>query len=233
MCFDTTVEAPAPTQQEIELQEFQLEELRRASEFEQQIIPLIFEDLGYVLDEETGEYVLTEEAARLDELGGEFTTLQLEQGIAALKGELPVSPGLERGITKAGENLEARLLKDLGTGFATSSPGIEALAEQAGVFEGLRFDVGRGIISDASARDLAAQSVGAATGAATAGTLGATVGLPLSVAGAISGPLSLYQGDRALQLSASAASAQNNAMILSSLFGAAGTGLGLAVGLSR
>lgn len=53
----------------------------------------------------------------------------LERSQRALEGKLPVSPTLEREISEQGETLSARLRRNLGPGFETSSPAIEALQE--------------------------------------------------------------------------------------------------------
>ena len=54
---------------------------------------------------------------------------ELERIDAALRGELPISPGLERELIEGRDRLETRLRQQLGPGFATSTPGIQALAE--------------------------------------------------------------------------------------------------------
>lgn len=53
----------------------------------------------------------------------------LERQGAALRGELPVSPGLLSDLDEQEAQLRESLLQNLGTGFETSTPGIEALAE--------------------------------------------------------------------------------------------------------
>jgi len=53
--------------------------------------------------------------------------LQEERSLAALKGELPVDPALMRDLGTQEQTLNEALRKQLGSGYATSSPGMEAL----------------------------------------------------------------------------------------------------------
>ena len=56
----------------------------------------------------------------------------LKRQDAALKGELPVAPGLMRDLDAQKAHLDEKLRKQLGTGYETSSPGIQALGEYMG-----------------------------------------------------------------------------------------------------
>jgi hypothetical protein len=58
----------------------------------------------------------------------EAEQLLLDRQLKALRGELPVAPGLLRDLGKQQQVLKEQLRRNLGEGFATSSPGIEALA---------------------------------------------------------------------------------------------------------
>lgn len=55
--------------------------------------------------------------------------LALDRQLAALRGELPVSPGLLRDLAEQETTLREQLTRQLGGGFETSTPGIEALSE--------------------------------------------------------------------------------------------------------
>lgn len=55
--------------------------------------------------------------------------LLLERSGAALRGELPADPGLLRSLDDQEQRLRDMLFQQLGPGFETSTPGIEALAE--------------------------------------------------------------------------------------------------------
>jgi hypothetical protein len=70
--------------------------------------------------------------------------LLLNRQGAALRGELPVNPALMSSLEEQEEELRAALEKNLGPGYETSTPGIEALAEfeqkKQGVMEAARRD---------------------------------------------------------------------------------------------
>ena len=92
-----------------------------------------------------------------------------QRSLAALRGELPVSPALTRSLTEDRQNLEARLRRELGPGFATSTPGIQALAEQE-----LR---GNELLESARRGDLTlAEQLGQARSAANLATAGGNIG---------------------------------------------------------
>ncbi len=99
----------------------------------------------------------------------------------ALRGELPVAPGLLSDLDEQEAQLRESLLQNLGTGFETSTPGIEALAE---------FGERKNAILEATRRD----------DIATAGRLGNEMGgfmesLAGSRTGRVSGAASLpFQG---------------------------------------
>lgn len=59
----------------------------------------------------------------------EIENLTRDRTLAALKGELPLDPTLIRELETQEENLRGGLMKQLGSGYETSSPGIEALAD--------------------------------------------------------------------------------------------------------
>lgn len=73
----------------------------------------------------------------------EIQRLQEERSLAALKGELPVDPALTRDLGQQELTLNDALRKQLGEGYATSSPGMEALQ---------RFNESKGIILDQARR---------------------------------------------------------------------------------
>ncbi|MFQ5915797.1 MAG: hypothetical protein ACE5JS_21700 [Nitrospinota bacterium] len=156
---DISVEAPPPpppeTPEEIALQREQVELLRQQREMlertfqQQEAFGPRLEDIFNVqtdiareqlriLQEQLPEQeaLREEQLRRIAEEEREFGPLRrdiergfLERSQAALRGELPVNPALLRGLEKSEEELRERLRRQLGPGFETSTPGIEALAE--------------------------------------------------------------------------------------------------------
>ena len=57
----------------------------------------------------------------------EISGLSLDRELAALRGELPINPGLLSDLDKQESQLKESLRKQLGSGWETSSPGIEGL----------------------------------------------------------------------------------------------------------
>ena len=95
--------------------------------------PFLFEGAGVkpIFDED-GKIIAFEEIFDPnEELREEIETSFLERAQAALAGELPVNPALLKDLAQTEEDLDARLFRDLGPGFATSTPGIESLSEFA------------------------------------------------------------------------------------------------------
>lgn len=147
ICFDFGGDdTPSPTAAE-QAQTAVLEEqralLQEQSRQQALLAPFLFEESGVepVLNEmnpETGKLQdpsLPEGAIiafnpiedPLDPLREDIERATLERTQAALEGNLPVSPALERDIEVGETELRSSLLKQLGTGFETSTPGIEAL----------------------------------------------------------------------------------------------------------
>lgn len=74
------------------------------------------------------EFEETQERQRpIQRLHEEVSTATLERQQKALRGEIPDSPLLLKDLAKQEETLRGALLSQLGPGFETSSPGIEAL----------------------------------------------------------------------------------------------------------
>lgn len=95
----------------------------------QRLQPLLYEASGVrPIYDESGKitsFALTDEAqARKD-----YENQLLEHQRKALAGELPVDPTLERALTEGEQQLRAQLQAQLGTGYETSTPGIQALEQ--------------------------------------------------------------------------------------------------------
>lgn len=90
---------------------------------------------GKFILEETPEFLAQEEAKRgIEEERTETERLALDREQRALRGELPVDKGLMQDLADREKQVRERLFAQLGEGYETSTPGIEALKQ----FEGFR-----------------------------------------------------------------------------------------------
>jgi len=233
MDFSPDIDVPGPSEQEIALQQEQLELLQEQRKLSDLLTPFLFEEAGITaIRDEAGEIIGFEREEDPNQpLREEIERGFLERTQAALAGELPVNPALIRAREEGLKTLEERLRKQLGPGFETSSPGIEALSEfgtrSEELFEGAR----RGDLTLAESLGIARQESQERTLDRLFGRAAAGFEFPRSAAASITGPLSLFQQDRALQLQANITSQQIGGQTLASLFGAAGTAVGLGIGL--
>lgn len=135
----------------------------------------------------------------------------IEQGLidrskAALSGDLPLDPVLLRTLEKQQEDLESNLRSRLGTGFDTSSAGIEALSEQNLIAAIAKSDSARkDLVTSEGLRTNAQQSNESLIDSLISRTLGVAgartapaVGLA-GVASGFQGPISGFQADRHAQ----------------------------------
>lgn len=130
-----------PTGMEIQAQQNQrdfIQEMmtsaRQQRHFSSVLIPQALKEAGYApeYDEEgnlTGiKEISSPEERQISELEQAIELGFLNRTQAALKGELPENPALLRDLKDQEEALRDRLRKQLGSGYETSSPGIEALS---------------------------------------------------------------------------------------------------------
>lgn len=96
----------------------------------------------------------------------EIRKLLGEKTLAGLRGELPVDPALERDIKTQGETLRDRLRSQLGSGYETSSAGIEALQKFGEGADVLRSQARHGEITLAEQLSLAREGADFAQGGA-------------------------------------------------------------------
>jgi hypothetical protein len=113
----------------------------------------------------------------------------LERSQAALSGTLPVDPALERSLTDNTRTLEATLAQQLGPRYATSTAGIQALAENTKRAEELRSSARTGQLSLAEQLGVARQQMGNVERAGNIGRLLQAYGVPSGPAGAGTGQL--------------------------------------------
>lgn len=99
-----------------------------------------------------------------------------QRSLAALKGELPVDPSLTRSLEEGERQLHAQLRANLGPGYATSTPGIQALAD----FQKRKSE----LIYGASRDELTlGEQLSGARSASTIGTASGVGGINTGVAG--------------------------------------------------
>jgi hypothetical protein len=260
----TTVNVPGPSEEERGLQREQTAILREqrdilSEQSRQQTLlaPFLFSESGArpifnEIDPETGELQDPdlEEGAIIafepveDELRPIREDIEkqfLERTQQALAGNLPVNPALERELAAGQSQVEERLLRQLGPGYETSTPGQAGLTSFFRASEELREGARRGDLTLAEQLGLAREQqnqgridalIGRLSGVANINTANIQGGLGLASGfGDITGQL---QGNRALQLQGSIASAQSasaaqasRGSTLGSLFGAVGTAGGL------
>jgi hypothetical protein len=92
------------------------------------------------------------------EMEQQINTKLLQRSLAALNGELPVDPALLRDLGEQETALRETLRKNLGTGYETSTPGIETLAEFTKRSSELKDAARRGDLSLAESLSLSRQN---------------------------------------------------------------------------
>tara|TARA_Y100000310_G_scaffold231529_2_gene234128 strand:+ start:10425 stop:11297 length:873 start_codon:yes stop_codon:yes gene_type:complete len=254
------VNVPGPSSEERALQAEQTELLRDQRDIlneqvrqQNLLAPFLFSESGVQpifneIDPETGELqdplldkgdIIAFEPIDdpLDPLRGDIERQFLERTNLALKGELPTSPALERELAEGEQQTRERLLKQLGPGFETSTPGIEGLDTFFRTAEELREGARRGDLTLAEQLGLAREQqnqsridalIGRLTGVANVNTGNVQGGLGL--ASGFGDVVGQFQQNRALELQGNIASVQARSSTLGALFGAIGSGLGLAAG---
>lgn len=180
---------------------------------------------------------LPEEADPAQNLREENEQLLLERQNAALRGELPVNPALLSSLDEQEEELRAQLMQNLGEGFETSTPGIEALSE---------FEQKKQAILEAARRDDIATAGGLAnqmgsfmqgvtgnrfaqTGAILGSQFGGATNLA-QISQSYTNPLSFLQSNRALDFQI--AQANNSPGVFESLL-TQGAGTAMTFGLGK
>lgn len=138
---------PGPSAEEKALQKSQSELLNLQTEILKQqrtqqavLLPFLAEQEGFQVETDKDGNItkISKTPSELDNMKKDLETQLTKRSLDALAGNLPVSPGLERDLTQQEQTLRNKLSGQLGPGFETSSPGIEALAKQKESAEVLR-----------------------------------------------------------------------------------------------
>lgn len=235
----SSAKAPAPTKEERELQKKQAEMLdlqRQILEDQQQqqkvLLPFLAEQEGFdvELDENGNIKSISKRPDEIDDMRKSLEKQYLEREQAALRGELPVSPGLERELASQEQTLRDKLRAQLGTGYETSSAGIEALQKQNESAEVLREGARTGQLTLAQQLGLAQSGQTDYTRRSAQDYLSQiSQGIPMSFAGAAGQVAQGYQSaqapyfaQRQLQYQASAANSASQWGFAGAVVGAAG-----------
>lgn len=218
------VKMPEMSSQERELQGMQLDLLKeqRTMNAEQMrvqdlLAPYLYKSAGIKPRMEGGKIVGFDEGP-LDPLDARRQSIEeklLARSEAALSGNLPVDPTLERNLSENQRNVEGTLAQQLGPGYATSTPGMQALAENAKRGEELRYGARTGQLTLAEQLGMARENASNNAEQATFAKLASTVGLPGAGRGgstnflnSLAQALGGYGGQRQMQFQANAMNAQ-------------------------
>lgn len=284
----TKVQAPQPSQQELEIQSQMLSQLKSQDQLTRLIMPYMFSEMGYHYDQNAGTLVKLSPEAKMAAMSEEerkvfkFEQIALDQQIAgmgfnpntltrfqtedealsfmgpeqqrlyqlnretqnlelkALRGELPVSPGLERELQTQEGQLRTGLSQRLGPNYELSTPAIQSLG---------RFEEGAGLLREESRRGMlpalenirgslrgdvqSGLNVFSGLSGLRSGLSGQNInylsGLPgqyqSNIQAGLAG-LQPYQFQRGLDFQATAQTAQNRAQRTAGLMQLAGTALG-------
>jgi len=237
----TTVNVPGPTAEETELTRKQTEILDEQlgitrSQIEQAGIlnPLLFAQLGIdaEFDPEGNLVSVTEDpqAQAARDLRSEIESESLTRELAALRGEGEIDPALTRSFEEGEETLRESLLRQLGTGFETSTPGIEALANFQQRRTETEFGARRGDLSLFEQLALSSQAGRQQQGTDTLNKLLGISGIQTGSTGQLGqiaqgfgGIGASLQGDRAMRNQAQIAGAGAAATRSAGLFGGIGS----------
>jgi hypothetical protein len=233
---------PQPSSQERELQQMQLDLLKesRADQAESLrmqnlLAPHIYGAAGLKPRYDAGKIVGFDETA--DPMAGLRQDLEkgyLERSLKAQRGELEVDPALEREIGESQRLMDESLQAQLGPGFATSTPGIQAQTAATQRTAELRSAARRGELSLNEQLGLAREGANQARATTRLGSIGGTLGLTQQrnnsqLMQGISAALGPYAAQRQAQFQANAFNAQQPSG-LSTALGIGSTLLGTAAG---
>lgn len=230
-CFKTTIKAappPAKSAAQLEMEQEQLEILREQRAQQEELAPFLYKSMGLTRDPETGSLI----EAPVEQ--SEIERLYEERQLAALKGELPVSPALEAELSQQEQEISEDLARRLGPQWQQTTAGQRGMGEFQKRADLVREEARRGQLS--TGESLLASRMGQMSDIEQRRLVNLQQsGQPsLQLLGAYGGVLAPYQQERMMgwQMSnqAKQQSAANRAGVIGSMFGAAGTLGGLALG---
>src|SRR5262245_30410172 len=233
------VSAPKPTAEERALQAAQKQsiDIQNAIMLGEQrqnkvLLPFLAEQQGYDVKLDSEGFLVNiqkrpdpDEDVR-KEIEREFN----QRTLKALKGELPIDPGLERDITSQREALQNKLASQFGPGYSTASPAIEALQRFDESSNILREGARTGQMTLAEQLGMAREQQNQFTQQSAQDVLRqSAIGDPLTFAGAMGQVANNYLRaqqpyiqDRQMQLQARIATQQNKMSLFGAGIGAVG-----------
>jgi hypothetical protein len=163
-----------------------------------------------------------------DPLGDKYKQIEgmfADRTLSALKGELPVDPGLMRDLGEQEQQLRESMFKQLGPGWETSTPGIEALGDFMERKNILIEQARRGDLSMASQLGMGVGGFSSGRTGDFLGRTGAVMGQPTSMASLFTGISGGYNSPLATYGAARQAASQQTA----GLWGGVGSLLGAGI----
>ena len=233
------VKVPGPSAEERDLQRQQAEMLKLQREIiEQQrsqnrvLLPFLAEQEGFDVEVDKDGNIVTIKARDdlLKSQAKEIQQLQQERTLKALKGELPVDPGLERDLAAQKAQLTSTLTQQFGPGGLTSTPAQEALQRFSESENILREGARTQQLSLAEQLGIAREQENIFSKQSSQDVLlNQATGLPLTLAGAFGQTARGFGAaqqpfiqQRQMQLQASIANAQSQTSLLGAGIGALG-----------
>ena len=124
----------------------QMNLMQRQARLQDMLMPISLEQAGYqaTRDPTTGEItaISRKPLTQAQLIGQQVEQAAAERSLAALQGRLPVNPALMKQMEQQDVQLNETLRRQLGPGYETSTPGIQALSEwqerKASILEGAR-----------------------------------------------------------------------------------------------
>lgn len=239
------VAAPQPSEAEQNLQQQQADLLQQQTTILQQqyaqqqlLAPILYKQAGltptYAADGTTITG-FTQTADPNADLTSSIQTQLLQREQDALNGKLPIDPALTNELNSEDTTLNSSLQKNLGPGYATSTPGIQSLAAQANKRGELTYAASTGDLTTAAAlqtgqasstADLQNASLNRILGIQSGGNQFASLygNAAASTGGAISG----YQNQDQLSLNAAVQNQNAKAAAAGQQQAAIGAGVGIA-----
>jgi len=228
------VSVPPPTSEEIEIQREQLAILRENRELQQQLMPYMMETAGYTYKDgkitkmSPDEYLESLDPVMKQQYQN-MLTIQ-EQTAKALKGELDVSPGLERNLESQEAAMQENLSRRLGSNWGLSSAGITSQQEFNAGAESLREQARHGALQTYGTLGMGGSDQWDLTPQGQASSMGGLGQYGTNMVSTYGSALQPYQMQRKMQLQANMQTEQNKAKTSSAMWGALGNIVGIGTG---